>query len=352
MKPCFAIIASYFVSESSFHWLRKSKTFYSKVNLSLLDFPAGSPFERTVNTIFYPTPHLALVSPPLLGGEFVPERWGLTVQSEGPPTSFIQAVACWHLWQSYLSCGTFVHRHLSPLYPLMKYLNSPSALCSQEPPTLLIIFVLIARQFRHLWAPLRGVGNFQITSCTTLELQEIRKRDAKVFSHIISCLLHLSHVDLWRCCLFRLHPEGRCSEVPPNHRESPWHPPRASFSSSESSLISNPPTQQKQALPSSWISPYSPKTQRTFSLSKILALALLPEVFKVVDSIQKLDWFWTHQLPEQWMTQWVESWGQQAKWRKEEHLLFSWSFISPQQNPWHQKSLGNGFTSLGSALFI
>lgn len=40
----------------------------------------------------------------------------------------------------------------------------------------------------------------------------------RLFSHTISHLLHLSHVDLWLCCLFRLHIERRCSEVPPNSR--------------------------------------------------------------------------------------------------------------------------------------
>lgn len=104
------------------------------------------------------------------------------------------------------------------------------------------------------------------------------------------------------------------------------HPPLPS----KSNLVSNPP-RQKQDLPSSQILPYSLKTQELF-LSKILALSLLPEAFKVVGCLQKLDWFWTHPLPEQRMTQWVESWGQQAKWGKEEHLLFPWSFISPQQN--------------------
>lgn len=106
----------------------------------------------------------------------------------------------------------------------------------------------------------------------------------RLFSHTISCLLHLSQADLWLCCLFRLHTERRCSEVPPNSRG-------VSLVSAFSILLflgnhawSQLPTWQKQDLPSSWILPCSLKTQGTLSLSKIFVLPLLPEVFKVVDS--------------------------------------------------------------------
>lgn len=245
-----------------------------------------------------------------------------------------------------LSCRIFVHRHLSPLYPLMKYLNPPSAPYSQEPPTLLIIFVLPARQLHHLEGRRQLSDNFLYHH----RIQEIREKDEKIFSHIISCLLHLSHVDLWLCCLFRLHPEGRRSEVPPNS----W----GVFLASALSILLykldlKSPTQQKTS--SSIIlnlSLFSKNSKNFFSLKNLGSWLYYQRFSKYSWPYSETRWTWTHQLPEQWMTQWVESWEQQPKWGKEEHLLFSWSFISSQQNPWHQKSLGNGFTSLGSALFI
>lgn len=173
----------------------------------------------------------------------------------------------------------------------MKYLNSSSALCSQEPPTVLIIFVLTAWQLHHLWAPLRGRGNLLLTSCTTLEWQEIQGKGYKGFS------LTPSHVYAPLPCSSMALPPLQTSRrrktlwgAPKLKRESPWCLPWASSSSWRIKLDLKSPTRQKQDLPSSRILPYSLKIQGTFSLSKILALPLLPEVFKGVGSLQKLDW--------------------------------------------------------------
>lgn len=215
-------------------------------------------------------------------------------------------------------------------------------------PASLIIFVLTARQAHHPWAPLRGSGNFQITSCTTLERQEIQQRGCESFL-FTRCPSHYFNATASPpCWSMNLLPPQASSG-----RQMLWGAPNSSgvFLMFILSILLHQVNRAwwqiqvgKLALPSSWIFLHSRKTQRSFSLSEILALARLPEVFTIADCIQKLIGFWTHHLPEQWMSQWVESWGQQANWRKEKHLLFSWNFISPQQNPWHHKSLGNGFT--------
>lgn len=116
---------------------------------------------------------------------------------------------------------------------------------------------------------------FFITSCTSLEWQQIQGKRCKGFS-VTPCHVECTSPTLiyGPATFSYFPPKEDALRCPQTQGESPWCLPSASSSSERIKLGLKSPTRQKQDLPSSQILPYCLKTQGTFSLKNLGSVSI------------------------------------------------------------------------------